>query len=302
MLRYHARMPPPSKLPPAWAFVDHEILPAEQARIPLEDRGFLFAESAYEVVLCRNGCLLDWDRHRARFARSIEGVGLDVDRLLVSTDEAVQALTAKNEPGFTALLYLQATGGSGPRDHLPQRPPAPALYGTLRHLPYGRVDSIPGSGCAVITLADFRWQRATWKTTQLLGAIQAKKLARESGADEAIFINTDGLVLEACSMNLLLVREGRVLTPPLSLNLLPGVTRDVILNELDVGASEALLTADDLRSAEEVFLSSTTRAVLAVTRVDAHPVGDGNVGPVTRRLAELMLLRQTRILGAETSA
>ncbi len=295
-------MPPPSTLPPAWAFVDDEVLPAEQARIPLEDRGFLFAESAYEVVLCRNGRLLDWDKHRARFARSVEGVGLDPLPLLVATDRAVRALSARNESGFTALLYLQATGGAGPRDHLPLRPPQPALYGTLRHLPHGRVDGIPGSGCAVITVPDFRWQRATWKTTQLLGAIQAKRLAKESGADEAIFVGADGKLLEACSMNLMLVREGRVFTPPLTLNLLPGVTRDVILNELDVGATEALLTMEDLCSADEVFLSSTTRAVLAVTRVDARPVADGRVGPLTRKLARLMLERQTRILGAETPA
>jgi D-alanine transaminase len=229
----------------------------------------------------------------------MRGVGLDADVLLADCDAAVEGLRNVNAHGWTALLYLQATGGSGPRDHLPQRPPRPSLYGTLRHLPHGRVDGIPGNGVGLITVRDFRWQRATWKTTQLLGAIQAKRLARESGADEAIFVSHEGHLLEACSMNLFVVKEGVALTPPLSLNLLPGVTRDVLLHEVGARATEACLRVEDLRTADEIFLSSTTRAVLSVTAVDGEPVGSGTVGPVTRKLAELMLQRQTRLLGAE---
>ncbi|MSR74065.1 MAG: hypothetical protein EXS14_01125 [Planctomycetes bacterium] len=285
--------------PQALAWIDGQVVAAAEARIPLEDRGVVFSEAAYEVLLARGARLYETERHLARFERSLRGVGIDASVVLPLAAKALGALSERAVQGVTALAYLHATGGWAPREHLPQRDPTPALYATWRAIPAGRVQAIPGPGIALHSLTDFRWQRSTWKTTQLLGAVQAKRQARDAGADEALFVGTDGQVLEASTQNVFMVRDGEILTPPLSLNLLPGVTRALILEVWPAGVSERGFTLAELREADEIFLASTTRSVLAVTRLDGKPVAGGEVGPVSRYLAALMSAHLLEALGPE---
>ena len=304
-----------ARLPPALAWVNGLVVPAEEAKIPLEDRSVVFGEAAYEVLLARGKRVYEFERHMVRFERSLQGVGIDPAAILPLVNSALAALGAHAVEGVTALVYLHATGGVAPREHLPARDPKPALYVTWRTVPPGRVAASPGDGVSLASMQDFRWQRATYKTTQLLGSVQAKRTARAAGATEALFVDADGHVLEASSQNVFMVRDGQLFTPPLSLNLLPGVTRALILEHWPVqraarsvegaaGASsspviEQSFSIQALRQADEVFLSSTTRAVLAVTQLDGAPVGSGQVGPVSREIAAFMNAHLLAALGPE---
>jgi D-alanine transaminase len=270
---------------PSWAVVDGTLVPLEEARLPLGDRGFFFAESVYEVALGGRGALFAWDRHRTRLVRSLRGIGLDTGPALAGVERALQLLQPRmgQRP---MLLYVQVTGGSGPRDHLPPAPGlAPRVYATLRPFPTAALVEARGQGIRAITVADNRWPLATFKTTQLLGSVLAKRAARAAGADDALFVDASGHLLEATSANLFVVREGRALTPHTGRNLLPGVTRAILLERARDLIAEADLRERDLRDAQEVFMASTTRPVVGVTRIDGRPVADGQPGPLTRELA-----------------
>lgn len=265
------------------AWVDGEVLPAAAARVPLQDRGFLFGEAVYEGLLTRGGRMVARDAHLERLERSAEGVGLEPARFLDDVRRAIDALTTQ-EPGL-AFLYVQVTGGAGPRDHLPPEPFPPAVYATLSPFDRDALSALQGRGLGIATEPDPRWGLATFKTTQLLANILGKRRARERGAQEIVFFDGEQGLLEGGSTNVFVVREGRARTASVHKNLLPGITRRLLLEHCGDRVSEGDVTRADLESADEVFIASTSRPVVGVTRVDGVPVGDGTPGPVTRGLA-----------------
>ena len=267
------------------AWVDGRCVPIEEARVPLEDRGFLFGEAVYEAMLTRGGRAFALEPHLLRLERSAEGAAIDPARFRDRVRAAVDALLAAR-PG-DGLLYLQVTGGAGPRDHLPPDPGhEPGVYATLR--PYDRAAFLAtqARGIRIATAEDPRWGHATWKTTQLLGNVLAKRDAADAGAGEVVFIDAEGHLLEGASTNLFVVSGGVAITPPLHRNILAGITRSLLLEHCADRAREADLDRRFLDEADEVFIASTTRPVLGVVEVDGRAVGDGGPGPVTRQLGE----------------
>jgi D-alanine transaminase len=189
------------------------------------------------------------------------------------------------------LLYLQVTGGVAPRLHVLPRDPAPAVYGTIRAHDRANLGREQERGITAIARPDLRWQRATWKTTQLLPNVLAKKQSRAEKADDVVFVAADGVVLEGAATNVFWVDGGRVLTTPLTRNILPGISRELLRTRLDVGFEEVEADLATLKSASEVFMTGTTRDVTAVVKLDGATIGDGRPGPVARdlgrRFAEL---------------
>jgi D-alanine transaminase len=197
----------------------------------------------------------------------------------------MDVLLAAGGPG-DGILYLQVSGGVAPRDHLP--PPGgsrPLAFMTLRRFERLALQRLQDRGCAVVTHPDIRWPHATYKTTQLLPVVLAKRKAQQARAHEVIFVDRDDQVLEGGSSNFFAVFGGRARTAPDSRNILPGITRELLLEGSRDRCAVSDIARADLADAEEAFITSTTRFVLPVIAIDGVPVGDGRPGPVTRELA-----------------
>jgi D-alanine transaminase len=272
-------------------YLDGEIVPRNRATISIDDRGFLFGDAVYEVIRVVRGRFIEPARHLRRLARSLREVGLPapaLDLLGVATD-----LIRRNDlGGREATVYAQVSRGAAPRQHAfpPSGTPPTVLVTAMPFTP--RTDLI-ASGVAVITLPDVRWSRCDIKSVNLLPNVLAAQRAAEAGAFEAILVR-DGVVTEATRSNVLAVVGGVVRTHPTGPLILPGVTREVVL-ELASGAGipvrEEELGADELFAAEEVLLTGTTADVTPVVTVDGRAVGEGGPGPVGRRLGALLAER-----------
>ena len=272
-------------------YLGGEFVPRGRAAVSIDDRGFLFGDAIYEVIRVVRGRFIEPERHLRRLARSLREVGLPapaLDLLGVATD-----LIRQNDlGGREATVYAQVSRGAAPRQHAfpPSGTPPTVLVTAMPFTP--RTDLI-ASGVAVITLPDVRWSRCDIKSVNLLPNVLAAQRAAEAGAFEAILVR-DGVVTEATRSNVLAVVGGVVRTHPTGPLILPGVTREVVL-ELASGAGipvrEEELGADELFAAEEVLLTGTTADVTPVVTVDGRAVGEGRPGPVGRRLGALLAER-----------
>ena len=272
-------------------YLGGEFVPRGRAAVSIDDRGFLFGDAIYEVIRVVRGRFIEPERHLRRLARSLHEVGLPapaLDLLAVAAD-----LIRRNDlGGREATVYAQVSRGAAPRQHAfpPSGTPPTVLVTAMPFTP--RTDLIAG-GVAVITLPDVRWSRCDIKSVNLLPNVLAAQRAAEAGAFEAILVR-DGVVTEATRSNVLAVVGGVVRTHPTGPLILPGVTREVVL-ELASGAGipvrEEELGADELFAAEEVLLTGTTADVTPVVRVDGRAVGEGRPGPVGRRLGALLAER-----------
>lgn len=283
--------PPASKTATELAWIEGEIGPAREAKVPLWDRGFMFAEAAYEVCVGRDGRIFAWDEHRRRLERTLTGIEIpEVSATAAKAGQAARELVAGFGSG-TFLLYLHVTGGVAPRLHVLPRDPAPAVYGTIRPHERANLAREQEKGITAIVRPDVRWQGATWKTTQLLPNVLAKKQSRAEQVDDVVFVGADGVVLEGAATNVFWVDGGRICTAPLSRNILPGISRELLKTRLDVPFLEVEARLDAVKRASEVFMTGTTRDVTAVVKLDGAQIGDGRPGPVARdlgrRFAEL---------------
>lgn len=273
---------------PDWACVNGHYSPIDRATISINDRGLLFADSVYEVILSRDGKLLAGERHFARLGRSLDALGISADLRQV---RGWLAETLRQSELNSALLYLQITRGTAPRAHLAPTGLSPNVIITARAWT-ATEPSTRREGVHAITLADPRWQRRDIKTTNLLPNILAKQAAAAAGAYEGLFVEADGTVNEGTSANVAIVLRGTIVTPPHSHRILPGVSRDVVVElarRQGLRVDERPLSREELLAAGEVFLTGTTTEVQGVTRVDETTIGSGKVGPITWRLYEAYL-------------
>jgi D-alanine transaminase len=276
-------------------YLNGAFVPRERASVSVDDRGFLFGDGVYEVTRALDGRLVDHDRHARRLARSLAGIALAPAGLdAAAVQELSERLLAAN--GLTAghaTVYLQVTRGSAPRTHHypdPHATPATVYASAAR---FALPEAARASGVAVITGPDLRWGRCDLKTVNLLPNVMGKQQAVLAGAYEAVFVR-DGVVTEGSSTSVFGVVGGELRTHPLTPAVLPGVTREVVLElaaALAVPVREAAMTAGELAAADELFITSTTNDVMPVVRVDGRAAGGGRPGPVTRRLAEAFAAR-----------
>ncbi|RMF86955.1 MAG: D-amino acid aminotransferase, partial [Nitrospirae bacterium] len=212
---------------PSVAYLDGRLVPWEEARVPVEDRGFQFGESLYEVVPVTAGRVRLLPPHVDRMRAGAAELGLaeGVPDLEAWSRIAAELIAADGvEEG---LLYAQLTGGTAPRRHWPERRPRPTFLAYVRRWRFPR-DADVVRGFRAVTVPDLRWGRCDLKTTQLLGSVLALRAAARAGAEEAIFVAEDGTVREGAVSNVFLVEDGRLVTPEQTHHLLPGVTRPVI--------------------------------------------------------------------------
>lgn len=263
------------------------------ATISIDDRGFLFGDGIYEVFRATDGRLFAPARHLARLRRGLAGISI-VAPIADGTElvEVAERLLAENgHAGGDAMVYIEVTRGVAPRTHhfpAAATPPTVLVGTTPLSLPH----ALRESGASVITYPDLRWSRCDLKTINLLPNVLAKQAAVAAGAAEAILVR-DGVVTEAAHSNVFAVLAGEIRTHPATHRILPGVTREVVLElaaSRHLPVREEAVLVSELAEASEIFLTSTTGDVLPVTRVDGRPVGgaDGRPGPVAGMLYDAL--------------
>ncbi|MDO9418156.1 D-amino-acid transaminase [Pararhizobium sp.] len=274
-------------------YVNGEYVPVSEAKVSVFDRGYLFADAIYEVTCVIGGKLVDFHSHMARLARSMQHLSMPfkIDEAgILAAHRTLIALNGIDE----GLIYLQVSRGVADRDF--SFPPADTKPGIIMFTQTKAVIDNPAAktGIAVITLPDIRWGRRDIKTVQLLYSSMAKDEAYRAGAQDAWLVQ-DGLVTEASSANAYIVTvDGKIITRSLTSDILHGITRASVVRfaeETGCALEERAFTVAEALAAREAFITSATAFVTPVIRIDNRPVGDGAVGPVSKRLRDIYIER-----------
>ncbi len=271
------------------AYLNGKFMPLDEARISPLDRGFLFADGVYEVIPAYGGKLFRLNEHLDRLDASLAAIGLPNPLALPDWTALFNSLIEQNGGG-NIYIYLQVTrGAAAKRDHaFPAPPVAPTIFAMTGQIATPAAD-MPDTtpGVAAITLDDIRWSRCDIKSIALLANVMLRQQAVSEGASEAILIR-DGFATEGSASNFFIVKQGVIVTPPKSHLILPGITRDLLVELARKHAmpiEEREVMEAELKSADEVWLSSSTREVVPVTRLNGHTVGNGKPGPVWQHMA-----------------
>lgn len=274
-------------------YLNGSYLPIEDAYVSVMDRGFLFGDGVYEVIPAYGGKLFRLSHHLQRLQNSLDGIRL-INPLGNSAwqeilNEVLERNREQTNAGNDQSVYLQVTrGGAARRDHsFPDKTTA-TVFVYSNPLPEPDPAGI-SQGVAAITLDDIRWQYCAIKAITLLPNVLLRQQAVDRNAVEALLIR-DGLVIEASASNVFVIRDSTILTPPKGEQMLPGITRDLVLELAEQHAlpyRETDISEDALRQADEVWVTSSTKEILPVTRLDEKPVGDGLPGPIWKSMIEL---------------
>jgi D-alanine transaminase len=272
--------------PRAWACLNGEFMPAEDAKVSVWDRGFVFGDAVYEV--CRIYQSKAWleEEHFARLERSLRELeisGIDIRGLIDRCHATMQQ--SKITEG---TLYLQITRGVAPRAHaFPDPPVKPTEFIAVRPYDDSKTSIMRQNGVMIHSYPDLRWGRCDVKSTNLLANCIALEHVKRKGAFEAALHDTNNLITEATHSSLLWVINGQIQGTPEHDNILPGCTR-LLANRLAAKLGMAIesrkISLDDMKKANEVILMGTTIEVMPVTRVDDAVISDGKPGPVTLAL------------------
>jgi D-alanine transaminase len=269
-------------------YFDGRYMMKNEVLVSPDDRGFLLGDGVYEVAAAYDGKFVALDRHMDRLRTSLREARIDesVADPLESVFTGLLERNGVSESGKT-MVYLQVTRGSAPRTHaFPKTAVRPTVYAYAAPFPDMGDFSL---GVGAIVRPDLRWSRCDIKSISLMANVLENQRAKESGAFEAILVR-NGVVLEGTHTSIFGVLGGEVRTAPLSNLILPGVTRAIVIElcrDNDIPIREEPMTEDELRRAEELFLTGTTTEVVGIISIDGKPVGDGKPGPVTGRLENL---------------
>ena len=273
-------------------YVNGEYLPETEATVSIFDRGFLFADGVYEVTSVLGGKLLDFAGHAARLERSLNELDMAAPCTMDELLEIHRELVTLNEID-EGMIYLQITrGAAADRDFA--YPPAdtkPTLVLFTQSKP-GLADSPAAkAGIKVISIEDQRWGRRDIKTVQLLYPSMGKMMAKAEGKDDAWMVE-DGFVTEGTSNNAYIIKDGKIITRHLGNEILHGITRAAVLRfarEAQMVVEERAFTIDEVKAADEAFITSASTFVMPVVEIDGDAIGSGTPGPVASRLREIYL-------------
>lgn len=274
------------------AYLNGEYMPLEACRISPLDRGFVFGDAVYELIPVYASSAFYMQQHLARLARSLGQVRIQDPYTRAQWEAIVENLVRQSESADLAV-YIQVTRGVAKRDHPFPENAAPTVFAMANPLA-SIADEVLQNGVALITVKDVRWKRCDIKVTGLIANILAKQEATQASASEAILVR-DGFALEGSASNLFVVREGIVHTHPKDNLILPGITRDFVLElltELGLEFREQAIPEEWLYSADEIWVTSSAREVLAATKIDQHVVGKGVPGELWRDVYALYQKRK----------
>ncbi len=276
-------------------YLNGAFMPLDQARISPLDRGFLFADSVYEVLPAFDGRMFRFQEHFDRLARGLAEIRIAAPLTHAQWHDVLVELIRRN--GNTNMyLYAQVSRGMEfGRDHTFPAQVVPTVFAMACPLPT-LSSEVREHGLAAITVEDFRWGRCDLKTTMLLANVLMKQQAKAAGAQEALIVR-EGELLEGASTSVFLVLDGVIVTPPNSARILPGTTRDAALEIIDTRFPVQVrrISVDELQRAEEVWISAATRDVLPITRIDGRPVGSGKPGERWREVSAGFVAMRERL-------
>ncbi len=268
-------------------FLNGKFLPLEQAMVPVLDRGFIFGDGVYELIPVYSRAPFRMDEHLARLERSLASVQIKNPYAREKWREIILQLVAR-QPWEDQGIYFQVTRGVAKRDHAFPPGVQPTVFIMANPLVNPPQELVQQGGSAV-TAVDNRWLRCDIKSISLLGNVLARQLSADAGAQETILFR-DGKLTEASASNVFIVKRGVLLSPPKSNLILPGITYDVV-TEIAQAARIPLEFRDvseaEVRGADEVWVTSSSKEILAIVTLDGKPVGDGKPGPLFRRAYQL---------------
>ena len=272
---------------PGVVYLNGEFLPRERATLSVDDRGFIFGDGIYEVTRVVNGRLFEADRHMRRLFYGLRGIGIEsrltADEIIDIHHRLIRENALTTGEGY---VYLQITRGAAPRTHyFPPAGTAPTVFLSTSTFTPNRAQR--EAGATAVTYPDIRWSRCDLKTVNLLGAVLAKQAAVSTGALEAVFIR-DGVITEGSHTNVFGVIDGELRTYPRSNYILPGITRDVVLElavEEGINVREIPILQTEIGRLDELFVTGTTSDVTPIVQLDGRAIGSGKPGAITRQLA-----------------
>ncbi|GAB4290990.1 MAG: D-amino acid aminotransferase [Thiohalomonadaceae bacterium] len=271
----------------AIVYLNGSFLPVHEAHVSVMDRGFLFGDGVYEVIPVYGGRAFRLEHHLQRLDHSLQGVRIGNPLAHEQWRDILTALIRQNGGGDQSL-YLQVTRGVAPRrDHAFPAGVTPTVF--AMSTPLSEPGAVAQNGIRAVTVDDIRWKHCDIKAITLLPNVLMRQHAIDAGAAEAILLR-DGHATEGSASNVFIVHGGVVITPPKSNLLLPGITRDLaveLCHANGIPCRESDISEAALRSADEVWVTSSTREVVAVTQLDGKPVGNGRPGPLWQRISAL---------------
>ena len=278
-------------------FLNGEYLKEDEAKVSIFDRGFVFGDGVYEVVPVVESTVLDREPFLQRFDNSLGemelGWPMSKDEFLVMIDELIKRNNLK-EGG----VYMQVTRGVAPRDFSYPKDIKPTVMAfsfekEIINSPKAK------SGIKVVTVNDIRWKRRDIKSIALLGQCMAKEQAVKQGAYEGWMVE-DGFVTEGTSSTAYIVKEGKIITRPLSNSILSGIRRKLLIElakNHGVELEQRLFTVKEALEADEAFLSSATTFVLPIIEIDGRQIGDGIPGPIAKKMRQMYIDSALKIAG-----
>jgi D-alanine transaminase len=270
-------------------FLNGKFMPLEEATIPVLDRGFIFGDGVYEVIPVYSGRAFRLNEHLRRLQASLDGIRLTNPHTAEEWTSLINELIARNA-GEDQYLYLHITRGVAKRDHaFPQPPVKPTVFMMSSPLPQPPADLL-AAGVSAVTATDNRWLRCDIKAISLLPNVLLRQMAVDAGCAETILIRDDKFMTEGAASNIFVVNNGHLLAPPKDNLMLPGITYDVML---EIATANRIpfqvrkIAKSEIFNADELLLTSSTKEVLPITRVDGKPVGNGKPGPMFARMHSL---------------
>ncbi|MFK8067474.1 MAG: D-amino acid aminotransferase [Gammaproteobacteria bacterium] len=280
-------------------YLNGEFQPLANAAVPVLDRGFIFGDGIYEMIPVFSGHAFRLTEHLQRLGNSLKAVYINNPNTVSEWTGLIDAMIKKNGGGHQAV-YLQITRGVADRDHAFPQQSEPTVFIMSNPLP----ESQKAHPVNAIVLQDPRWDSCDIKAISLLPNVLLRQQAREKGAYEAILIR-DGYLTEGAASNVFVIKDGIVKTPPKGPKLLPGITRDLVVELLQKEArpcEETEVSEAELRDADEIWLSSSTKEILPVTQLDGKAVGTGEPGPVWHSTVDLYQSFKDSFTGTDAAA
>lgn len=266
-------------------YLNGDYMAMEEAKISPMDRGFLFGDGIYEVIPSYNGRLVGFAPHIERMNTGLAAIGIELAWSEAQWRQVCEALIEKNGSGNLGVYLHVSRGAAASRFHAYPVGVTPTVFAFTFDIPPEPVaDKSKVKAYKVNTQNDLRWRRCNIKSTALLGNVMHFQSGYESGMNETLLYNSDNELTEASACNAYIVKDGVVITPLLDSQKLPGITRLILLETLrkdgTIPVEERVVTMDEVRHADEVWVSSSSKEIVPVIEVDGQPVGDGQIGDV----------------------
>ena len=259
-------------------YLNGNFIPLEKAQVSVLDRGFTFADGVYEIIPVFSGKPFRLTEHLNRLRNSLDGISLELDYDEEKWQSLIDELLSRNQVTEDSSIYIQVTRGVGERNHFYQTGFTPTVFIFCKPLQQMDVSR----GVSVILHEDIRWEYCHIKAVALLPNVLLKQHAREKDGSLEAILYRDGYITEGAASNVFIVSDNTVRTPPKSNRLLPGITRDLVvelIRESDYPCLEVPVTKTELLQAGEIWITSSTLGIAPVVRLDGRPLGGGKPGP-----------------------